>query len=602
MSDYTVFINGSPVTWMLGSLTINMIANGIDTLTIDLRSLDGSYRPVIDQRILVLDNLSGSPPDRLFGGYITSPGERQLGALGSSAIITSVTAADFNSIASRIFLNETIPAGNVKAALERIEAVLSDNGYAVTLDPAQVDGPDLPELVLPYSESSRIDAVLNTISTLTAQTGTVFVWEIDYFEVLRMYDPTTRAAPFDIIKGTSNPIGDVEVISTRDDTYANKIIGTASQPFEITDTFTGDGTTALFSLSGVAADGNAFRGYVINDSVYETLGTPPESTWDWDLEARPQTIRRVTPGSPPVDDPPANGVTIEITYRVTSIEANDFPAQASPDASPPGHGVWMALETLDNVQGPVGGLAFVQGVLAKKSVLLKEVHYLEHRDGLRPGQVQHVTVDIRNNLDADFMIRSVTVREVAGFKGLLDYEVEAVASGSPFVPQGDWRDVWRSFVEDRNGQGGGSPANPTGSVQTNQAGAFGPSQLFVNKTAFGVASSDLTPLTIENPDDIAYAVALRRNDLGPDADLAIYNSGVIGNGSLAVASADHHMEWQGSTGRLIAEQISVGEDVVTPTYTFPTDVPGEGDILVGHADHSVSWESGFTGDIDGGGA
>jgi hypothetical protein len=85
---------------------------------------------------------------------------------------------------------------------------------------SQVDGPALQELTHTYTKATE---VLNELMTLTAETGDPFVWKIDTSKVLRAYQPTTQAAPFDILTNTpSQVMGDITVKSTREH-YANSV-------------------------------------------------------------------------------------------------------------------------------------------------------------------------------------------------------------------------------------------------------------------------------------------------------------------------------------------------------------------------------------------
>lgn len=271
--------------------SINSTINGRDTLACEILSLDGSYRPSIDNEIIFVESLgssstsntigtgsktfttqsnipiangqririyrysavttwmegvitsysgdqltvnmlvyngSGTYTDwiigwRIFGGEIQAPSERGFGNQGLSAIVTRVSAIDFNCYIDRRYINETISAGTLKAALQVIVTYLST--YGVSLDPAQVDGPSLPELVYNYQKCSN---VLNELSTLSG-----YVFEIDYYKILRMYPASSLSAPYNISSGDGRAIGDVIVSSSRAApgmVYANRIIVIAGTP------------------------------------------------------------------------------------------------------------------------------------------------------------------------------------------------------------------------------------------------------------------------------------------------------------------------------------------------------------------------------------
>src|SRR5678816_3593853 len=87
--------------------------------------------------------------------------------------------------------------------------------YGVTLDASQVTGISLDEVTYDYRQ---ITEVLNDIATLTG-----FVWEIDYDKILRMYEPGTVDAPFDVITGDGHAIGDIRVDQGARTSYANPV-------------------------------------------------------------------------------------------------------------------------------------------------------------------------------------------------------------------------------------------------------------------------------------------------------------------------------------------------------------------------------------------
>lgn len=622
MSRYTLWIDGVGHPVLLGSLQISAVANGIHTLTAAIASVDASYRPALDAAVVVTDDLSGSPARRLFGGFITTPAERGLAALGDVPIVTTIQASDFNSLASRVFLNETLPAGSLKAALLRIAAQFATDGYPVTLDPAQVTGPDLPALTLTYSDASRVDAVLNQLSSLTATvTQSAYLWEIDYDGVLRMFAPGVKVAPFDIAIGAGDPVGDLEIVQTRDDTYANRIIGVINRPPQtallnelvaVTDgvatswptyfssvdaatywpgsvyiedaahnqfggpigpyapgdtanlfaiqwdatthtiyqragdaplaaglsirltylanaelrknqveSFVGDGVTTAFTLAGRYA-GDV--GYVTLDGINETLGVPLGDVGSWTINQLTNQVVR--------NGVPALGADIRVTYHAAYALSSVI--VASDPAAIAAHGLWAAVVSLDTLADGADAQAAAEAILAQRNILLQEAKYPIDRDGLEPGQIQHIAVALRE-VDADFLIRSVTTRDRADAPGLLTYDVEAVASASPFVIQGDFRDVYKAWLgrgrvalqaASGSTSGGGTlPPPPPGDrrqVLFNDAGQFGAAaDLLYDKNATGDAyGADAAPASL--------AVLIETEGVTPTADVLLLVGAEVG--------------------------------------------------------------------------
>jgi hypothetical protein len=215
----TLTINGVSKSYVIGSLSISELANGRATASFSVRSNDGTYRPALDAPVVIMDGAT-----TIFTGPIDRPSES--GTLGDDtgahpAIVTQINAVDANAYIDRRIVLTTIPAGTTKAALTQLIAEYWA-GYGMTLDAGQVDGPSLP--YIEYGGWKGSDA-LNDIAKRSAGTGEPFVWRVSTSNVLRMFQPSTQAAPFNISEGDGNTFGDVTIETDRDSTYANKIIG-----------------------------------------------------------------------------------------------------------------------------------------------------------------------------------------------------------------------------------------------------------------------------------------------------------------------------------------------------------------------------------------
>ena len=267
---------------LIGSLQISATASGRDTLVCDIYSEAASYRPALDDEVVVVETsgatsgtslligtgsktftvqagvalvvgervraYSAATPTswmegkitsyagttfvvsvdttsgagtlsdwvigrRIFGGIVMNPAERGLGDRGLTPIVTRINCTDFNQYADRRVLNLTIAAGTLLAALQALDDYLTP--YGVTLDPDQVTGPSLS--VLTFSFTTLLDA-LDTLGTLTG-----YVWEVDYYKLLRMFQPGSRTAPFNLAAGDGHALGDVTVEPTRT-SYVNRVL------------------------------------------------------------------------------------------------------------------------------------------------------------------------------------------------------------------------------------------------------------------------------------------------------------------------------------------------------------------------------------------
>ena len=192
---------------MLHGWDIHAQANGRAVMRLQVRSMDATYRPALDQEVVFTD--SGAV---VFGGLIEGLSESGIGETGGTPIVTTILARDYNTLPTRRYVTTTIPPGTLKSALQALVTYIPGS---VTLDPAQVDGPTLPEVVL---SDLTGDEALNYLSTLTG-----YIWEITTTKKLRMYAPGTFAAPFNLTVPNSKAVGDVIVEPTRQD-YANRVI------------------------------------------------------------------------------------------------------------------------------------------------------------------------------------------------------------------------------------------------------------------------------------------------------------------------------------------------------------------------------------------
>jgi hypothetical protein len=258
---YTVTIGGAAKDIQPGwSITAQL--NGRDQFQFSMLSVDGTYRPALDAEVVLANGAT-----TVFGGFIVKTSEAGLGGHGVTPILTTVTAESFDQYADRRYAWLTVAAGNLKAALTAYIAGAWIDA-AVALDAAQVDGPALPALT--YSETKGSD-LLNDLMT---QSGG-YVWRIDADKKLKMFLPSTEAAPFNITVPNCKAIGDVTVEPTRLN-YANRVV-----------IHTENG--ALWAAA-VAAGEVAAHGY------WEAVYTAPDETSQTALQAMADMIlARSTP-------------------------------------------------------------------------------------------------------------------------------------------------------------------------------------------------------------------------------------------------------------------------------------------------------------------
>ena len=416
MQSIVVTINGVSYTYRTGTLDIIERVNGRNTISLEVQSLTGAYRPTLDHEIIV--TLSGT---RIFGGIVEDYEETGIG--GESAGVGLeylISGPDFNSYADRLYINGVLAEGTLKSQLTTIIASGLDD-FGVTMHGSQADGPTLGPTVSPYTIASEL---LNTLADLaTEATGQAHVWEIDYNEVFRMYGVLdgSHAAPFNITEASapSQIIGDVRVRPSRND-FANAVhvVYGEGQQNQIDSIGVGDGTTATFTLHLLPVVlpltinvGGSIVGGVITGGTDEVLGTT------WTYNSTTNTITRTSP--------PTLGQNILAQYDA------QYPGMITVDDGGPASLRRERLFLRPAIFDVLQATAVANALLIKSNVELKEVEYDTHLDGVHPGQVQTIILP-KHDVSGVHLITEVRVSDRK--ETVLNYTVRAVA-GSDAVPE-----------------------------------------------------------------------------------------------------------------------------------------------------------------------
>jgi len=471
MATYAVTIGGVSKTFK-GGITITETANGRNKLSAAVYSAAGSYRPAVGDEVIVTEDGT-----RIFGGNIDTPGETGAGGLGITPIVTNISAVDFNALADRRFIAETIAAGTLKAALIRITTYLSS--YGVTLDAAQVNGPTLAAIPFDYV---TITTALNQLSALT---DGAYIWEIDYTKTLRMVLASGTAAPFNIVDGDRHAIGDITV-EPSSGFYANRVIvrfsaaaRTAYAFLAATGTFAngeqvtvGGQTYTLQTVLVNTADNvliGADQEATLNNlvaaitagagagSVYGTGTAANASATAYMVSAHLMKALALTAGSggnsTAVHETCANaswitegGGTVS-TFQLGADSAVTNTVQ-SDDLTEQGLlGLWEQIISEPTITDTTIAQALADSYLAKAIAKPKRVRYRTHQTGIHPGMTQTITIATRN-LTGTYIVTDVTIRSLVG-----TYVVrEVIAVGGSNLPA-RWQDDARRLFA---GTGGGS--------------------------------------------------------------------------------------------------------------------------------------------------
>lgn len=479
-------IAGATKSWRAGSLKIMDPANGRSTASLSIRSNDGTYRPALDAEVIITEDGT-----RIFGGLVQRPSER--GILGDNtgaydAIETTISAVDFHSYTERRYVNETLAAGTMKSQLTTLVANYLTS-YGVTLHASQVDGPTFPALEYAYRPLTE---VLNEMATLSAKYGAPYVWTIDHFKVLRMFQPSTQAAPFNIVEGDTNTVGDITVETTRDK-YANKIIVKVPTKTEIEreETFTQGVSTYPYVPQYTVLK---HWGYVTHAGNYETLRTPTDpDTASWTFDPGANTLTR------DAGSPAASAVTV---FKFDGSYTGEGIATSSGEIAT--YGIYEKVVKVDSVPADTTAQALADGYLAESLLTPKTIKYKTFGLGVLPGQTQTISMPLRNLTALSCVVADVVAQDYG--KG--DKLLRSVTLKSGTSPHEGWREVYKIWAGDKTGGssapsivasapvGSVGPAPPDESVQSNQNGVLSGDAAFkFKKTGKSVVIGDGSTIT-----------------------------------------------------------------------------------------------------------
>ena len=440
---FVVTIDGTPVDILAGSLRISQSANGRATASFTILSQDRSYRPNIRDRVVMTEDGT-----TIFSGPIERVSERGMFKGSHPGIQLVISAADNNVYAERRYITESIPAGTLKAALEVLEPYFTP--YGISLHASQVDGPSLPALDF---DLVRADEVFNQLATLTADHGEPYVWDFFADNTFRMFQPSTLAAPFDLV-GNDLPevIGDLEVDTTLNPGYANKVIVKLSPKTEMArvDTFTYGVDPYPYVLPYTLF---GHRGYVTHEGVFETLrlfGDP--ASWTFDTSTNSLTRDAGTPTAGQVTSINYDG-TFDGVYEATDPEFTYDP--------------WERVIVVESIPDGTTAQAFADAELAKRLTETKTARYHTWEQGIAAGQSQTINVSARDTNNAA-MVSEVEIRDLVH---RLDRRVTTITDDAQTNLGRGWRDVYKAWLGDKSG---GVPTTTVGSGTVAQSGPAPP--------------------------------------------------------------------------------------------------------------------------------
>lgn len=206
MATWALTIAGVAKTIRAG-WKISETANGRNRFSCRVISLDGSYAPTKFAEVIFTRDAV-----RVFGGQIMETIEHGVGGWGITPVEYEINVLDFNILADRNYIGVAVPSGTLKSHVLALQGYC----YGTTLDVAQADGPTIPEISY---EGWKISDAFDQLSVLSGG----WLWEIDYNKVVRMVEPGTISAPFNVAAGDGHCIGDVQIEPISPD-YFNTIV------------------------------------------------------------------------------------------------------------------------------------------------------------------------------------------------------------------------------------------------------------------------------------------------------------------------------------------------------------------------------------------
>jgi hypothetical protein len=406
--------------------SITRPANGRGSLTCEVVSRDGAYRPAIGAEIIITEDGT-----RIFGGNIDRPAEVIFAGHASASHTTRLTAVDFNALADRRYA--TISQND--ASLHSWLTLITPYIPGATLDGAQPTGPTLPPIT--YTDR-HVSSMLEELCVLAMSvTGTGWVWEVDYNKVLRMIESGTASAPFNVTDGDKRVYGDIVVEETRND-FANRIILKYGSGVQLkTDSFVGDGVTREFPLTvPIAGFPNpvTLNGQIIHVGIY---GVDDIHAYVYrESDNTLVQLEEAPPGTPIAE--------LESSDDLVVIYPAQYPATLYEPTSVPGD-PYEKVVLAPDVYDPVVAQALADSLLNRDDAAYKTVEFDVFTGAWKPGQTFTVTNTQRNLSAVSCLVFDVSTRHE---RLRARRTVKAVVGG--FNPS-SWQDVFRQW-----GGGGGS--------------------------------------------------------------------------------------------------------------------------------------------------
>jgi hypothetical protein len=541
-------IDGIEVRPLLATFDVRETIGGVSTLSCDVVSV-GSPVTRFDLFSTVAVIEDGAI---IFAGTITQVLERGVGGpvldrvTGDPQIVSTITAEDYNRLAERITVTETVAEGTLlKTFLTTLVASYLTT-FGVTLDAAQVNGPALPAMSFDIARASDV------LQALADATG--YLWRIAYDKKLRMWVSGDIAAPFNINQSDVPPRwgGDVEVETILGDNYANRVV-VISEPKEEdrhVEAFTGDGVTSTFSLAWTLIQSYGIIHVYLLDGVTpaggETFGIPPDYPLQWSYDSTTNSITRL---AGPTDATRIYSLTFHGTFTATAT-AEDAGEIAA-------HGLYEYVERRSDIATQQAAQDLADAILAERLQSGEQtVRYTTRypASGLRVGQAQTLTAPARD-LSGSFILRDMEIRAEVSPMTSAGWLTRSVTAKRQEVLANKWQHTYRDWLKVGSGgsvtsTGTGGPvsvgaAPPVTSVQFNRLGSFGGNDNFTFDEAdttvkIGIGHEALTLFFSDGGD--TYSTLSEWDTVAGNIFVAV-GEGLNGTNAIASSTAPYTTPW-----------------------------------------------------------
>lgn len=511
MGVVTFSIDGTDVlSYLQRGLSCDHYINNRPVLKCRLRVRDGdSYRPTVRDEVVFEDD-----GVTMFGGIVFSVKETDV--INYKHRDLELDCVGYEVFADNVLFNGVLGPDTLEAMLTDLIDNLSPHG--ITVDAAQATGDALDAIPLPFT---TIRAGLDQLATVSG-----WNWKFQFDKTVVMEDPGTVGAPFALSDANSTILSLEHTKSLAN--YVNEVwvrFG-GEQQRDVTDTFTGDGTTTTFELHYPVATVPAT---VIENGVTNPIG----GVGGWTYVATP-TPRIVKSSAP------TNGHAISTTF-LAQFPGTVFERDAGEYAT---NGPWtIVIDYPDIVEWSQAANA-AAGELARRVGVVRRLRAETSMSGLEPGMTVNVTATKRGLTSVNFLIERVSIRHQTKERDgghRFFYEIEGL-EGNQY--QQNWIEYFRSLQRGAGSGVAGGVSSGGGSTTTTVRGSFwGGSRTFGWQTGAWEDAIDWLPIAIDGTSGVSATVRVdqRTENAGTSVQVRIVK--VSDSTVMATGAASSSTSW-----------------------------------------------------------